>query len=78
MGELRQRMREEMVIRGYSESTIETYLAQVRRFAKHLTRPLEDLEPDVSMIDGGAVGRRVNGRPLVCSLAPPPLPGRIG
>lgn len=38
MGELRERMREEMVIRGYSESTIETYLAQMKRFAKHFNR----------------------------------------
>ena len=38
MGELRERMRADMVIRGYSQSTIRTYLDHMRRFAKHYGR----------------------------------------
>lgn len=38
MGALRERMRADMVIRGYSESTIRTYLDHLRRFAKHYGR----------------------------------------
>ena len=38
MGELRERMRSEMVVRGYSESTISTYLHHMKRFAKHFGR----------------------------------------
>ena len=38
MGELRERMRADMVVRGYSESTIRTYVDQVKCFARHFGR----------------------------------------
>ena len=38
MGELRERMRTDMVVRGYSESTIRTYVDQVKCFARHFGR----------------------------------------
>ena len=38
MGELRERMRAEMVIRGYSQASIKTYVDQMRRFARHFGR----------------------------------------
>ena len=38
MGDLRERMRSEMVVRGYSESTISTYVDHMKRFAKHFGR----------------------------------------
>ncbi|MCF8044162.1 MAG: site-specific integrase [Desulfarculaceae bacterium] len=38
MGELRQKMRAEMVGRGYSTSSITSYLDHIKRFAKHFMR----------------------------------------
>ena len=38
MGELRERMRTDMVVRGYSNSTIKTYLDHIKLFAKHFGR----------------------------------------
>lgn len=43
MGQMRQRMTEELRLRGYSERTVESYVGQVRRFAKHYMRPPEEL-----------------------------------
>src|SRR4051794_26246290 len=38
MGELRDTMREDLELRGFSPRTIETYLRCVKRFAKHFGR----------------------------------------
>jgi site-specific recombinase XerD len=46
MGQMRQRMTEELRLRGYSERTVESYVAQVKRFAKHYMRPPEELGAD--------------------------------
>ena len=43
MGQMRQRMTEELRLRGYSERTVESYVDQVKRFAKHYMRPPEEL-----------------------------------
>jgi site-specific recombinase XerD len=43
MGQMRERMREELRLRGYSERTVESYVAQVKRFAKYYMRPPEEL-----------------------------------
>ena len=46
MGQMRQRMAEELRLRGYSERTVESYVAQVKRFVKHYMRPAEELGPE--------------------------------
>ena len=38
MGELRERMRSEMIGRRYSPGTIKCYLYQIQHFAKHFNR----------------------------------------
>lgn len=43
MGQMRQRMIDELRLRGYSERTVESYVAQMKRFAKHYMRPPEEL-----------------------------------
>lgn len=43
MGQMRQRMTDELRLRGYSERTVESYVGQVKRFAKHYMRPPEEL-----------------------------------
>lgn len=46
MTTLIQRMREELVRRNYSPSTIQTYLQAVEAFQQHIGKPLEDIGPD--------------------------------
>lgn len=43
MSELRRRMIEDMTVRGFSPRTHESYLAAVRRLAKHYRRPPDEL-----------------------------------
>ena len=44
MTELRQRMDDAMVLRGFAERTWETYLACVAALARHTRRPLDQLD----------------------------------
>ena len=46
MTPLIQRMREELVRRNYSPSTLRTYLQAVEAFQQHSGKPLDDLGPD--------------------------------
>lgn len=46
MGEMRERMVEELRLRGYSERTVKSYVEQVKRFVKHYMRPAEELGPE--------------------------------
>lgn len=41
-----QRMREELVRRNYSPSTIQIYVQAVEAFQQHVGKPLDDLGPD--------------------------------
>jgi len=46
MGRFHDLMDRELRIRGYSESTRRTYLAEVRRFVRHFMRPPNELTPE--------------------------------
>ena len=43
MGEMRQRMEEELRLRRYSDRTVQAYLGQMVRFVKHYGRAPEEL-----------------------------------
>jgi len=54
MTPLKKRMKGELVLRGYSDRTIDIYLSQVARLARHFNRSpdLLDLEPVISVMLG--------------------------
>ena len=72
MTSMRQRMIEDMRIRHLSERTIETYVAQVARFARHFKKPSEQLGPEeirqfqLHPIESGASWSLYNQ--VVCAL----------
>ena len=48
MKRLRDKMREDLVLRGMAENTITTYLGAARRFVEHFNQPLSALgEPEL-------------------------------
>ena len=49
MGQFRDRMDEELRIRGYSTSTRECYVRCVRNFVRHFMRPPDQLPPAIAL-----------------------------
>ena len=43
MGKLQEKMREEMILRGFAQNTIDGYLSRCRYFAKHYMRSPADM-----------------------------------
>jgi len=46
MTPLKKRMKEELVLRGYSDQTIDIYLSQVARLARHFNRSPDGLDDE--------------------------------
>ncbi|HEY2515255.1 MAG TPA: site-specific integrase [Polyangiaceae bacterium] len=66
MKRLRDKMREDLVLRGMAENTITIYRGAARRFVEHFNRPLSGLgEPEIRsfllhLVKRGAHPRTVN------------------
>ena len=43
MGKLREKMREDMIMRGFAQNTMEDYVRHCRSFAKHFMRSPADM-----------------------------------
>lgn len=73
MGAFRDRMEEDLRIRGYSPSTIQCYLARVKHFVAYFMRPPDQLTPEhirtyqVHLTDEVGVGWAVFNQ-TVCAL----------